>query len=149
MSDLLLLFKVQARVATFLAGLTRDRLVALAEGRMTLGVVDRSPETPRATVETAEAAVEVPGPRRTPTGRTPRSAGETFDPSVTAEKLRSCATPDEGTELLAALNPKVTDLRALAKVLNIPSTGTKDVLAKKILTLTLGSRSKHAALRQG
>jgi hypothetical protein len=47
------------------------------------------------------------------------------------------------------LNREVPDLKVLAKALNIPSTGTKAELPKKILTLTLGGRGKHAPLRHG
>jgi hypothetical protein len=138
MSDLMLLIRVQARVATFLAGMTLDRLVALAEGRLSLAVVDES-----ATRRQPEPEAPIPLPK------TPPRTSAVFDAAGTATRLRNCSTLDEGTDLLATLNPKVAELKALAKALNIPSTGTKAELSKKILTLTLGGRSKHAALRHG
>jgi hypothetical protein len=155
MSDLLLLVKVQARVATFLAGLTLDRLVDLAEGRLALTVVDDAPDASSHHLAVrVDAPVEVNQRRRstaTPSrsSRAPRPDGGTFDPGATAATLRSCATLDQGIELLASLDLKAESLRALAKALNIPSSGRKADLAKRILNLTLGSRSKHAALRQG
>jgi hypothetical protein len=155
MSDLLLLIRVQARVATFLAGLTLDRLVALAEGRMGLAVVDEPSETsPRQFASPTAAPVQATRLRSATaaepsTSRTRRPTGDAFDPVATAARLRNCATLDEGTELLAALNLKADGLRALAKALKIPSSGTKTELAKKILALTLSGRTKHAGLRQG
>jgi hypothetical protein len=138
MSDLMLLIHVQARVATFLAGLSLDRLVALAEGRLKLAVVDESPAKPEPD----------------PAARSRfRRLGRELPACSTQRARRSgsgIARPlDEGTDLLAMLNRKVPDLKVLAKALNIPSTGTKAELPKKILTLTLGGRGKHAPLRHG
>jgi hypothetical protein len=106
MSDLMLLIRMEARVATFLAGRPLDRLIALAEGRMTLAVADSSAET--ATPPTAPA-------------KSPPPASAAFDAAGTAARLRNCSTLDEGADLLATLNPKVPDLKALAKALDIPA----------------------------
>ena len=149
MSDLALMLRLQACVTAFLADLSRDRLVALVEGRLELSVTPRSAGSeparlPAAPVPVAPVpAAPVPRARRTP------AAGATFDADAVAATLRACASLDEGTALLAGLNLSAVHLKSLARALNIPPAGRKDEIAKKILNLTLGSRSKHAGLRQG
>lgn len=150
MKDLLALIRIQARIATFLAELTVDRLAALADGRARLAVVDAGDNGTAPSVPAVEPAVTAPpAPRtaRAPAGRTLKAA--TVDAEGVAERLRSCASVDQGAELLADLKLSVASLKEVARALNIPTTGTKDVLTRKILTLTLASRGKHAALSQG
>jgi hypothetical protein len=151
MKDLLILFRVQAKIATFLAELAADQLVALAEGRTRLTIVPGSEQpTDRATgtaaVREISPATAVPAPRAAASRIRPTSS---FDAEEVAAQLRSCATVDQGTELLAKLKPRLADLRELARFLGISAGGTKEVLSKRVLTLTLGSRGKHAALTQG
>lgn len=151
MNDLALLVRLQAEVAKFLAGLSSDLLVALAEGRVTLTVlVDPSSETATVASErSAEAPVEVariPGVRRS---AKQTSKGKLFDADAVVSQLFACETLDEATELLAALDPSLAELKLLAKTLKIPAARTKNDTAKRILTLTVGARSKHAGLRQG
>ena len=139
MSDLTLLVRLQARIATFLAELSADQLVAFAEGRVTLALRDGARQD--------QLAVEA----KPVTTRSPRraSSAESFDGEAIIAQLRSCGTLDEATERLATLRLSAADLKLLAKALNITPGRTKDDTAKRILNLTVGSRSKHAGLRQG
>jgi hypothetical protein len=156
MTDLSLLLRLQARVSAFLAELSRDRMIALIEGRATLAVVEDA-DRPGAVLDDADRR---PGPAATPPGpRPPRqsrprqaaaaSSSASFDAEDVAARLRACETLEQGTELLASLKPKATDLKALAKAFKIAPAPRKEDTAKKILNLAVGSRGKHAALRQG
>lgn len=224
MSDLALLVKLQAQVAVFLADLPADQLLALAEGRASLTVVNGATEArpPALSPATREAPIPSPATGETPipspaTGETPvassasrgaamaapvasgaavaapvasgaasasavtpgapattppptpeipaasrngRSAAaprprkaapnaEPIEPATIIERLRASETVIEATELLARLKLRVADLRLLAKQLQIPGTGNKAELEKRVLHLTVGARSKHAGLRQG
>ncbi|MBU2668393.1 hypothetical protein KOI35_33260 [Actinoplanes bogorensis] len=158
MKDLLLLIRIQARIATFLADLTLDRLVALAEGRAALVVADvaengRTPAAPVVPLQEEPPNIAPPASRRTPVARRPTadrlSADTSFDAEAVAARLRGCETLDQGTALLSELHLKLVDVKALAKYLKVPQTGRKDDIVKKILTIVFGSRSKHAALQQG
>jgi hypothetical protein len=133
MTDLALLLRLQARVSAFLAELSRDRIVALIEGRADLSVVDTVPQRP-----------EQKQPTTQPTPPSP-----SFDADAVATQLRACETLEQGAALLASLKPKAIDLKALAKAFNIAPATRKEDTAKKILNLAVGSRSKHAGLRQG
>lgn len=173
--DISLLLWAQARVATFLAELPAAQILALAEGRATLALLDvagdkASPRTvptppaaPSATVPpsaavpppaTVPSPAAVPPPSATPPvavphARTRAAKDPQFDAYAVAAQLRSCATVDEATERLAAFNLKATELKEVARALNVPVNGRKDEIAKRILTLTVGARSKHAGLRRG
>jgi hypothetical protein len=186
MTDLSLLLRLQARVSAFLAELSRDRMIALIEGRATLAVVEDAarpgaglddPARPGAGLGDAtrpgavlddaarpgavlEDAARRPGSATTRSGpRPPRqsrprqaaaaSSSASFDAEDVAARLRACETLEQGTELLASLKPKATDLKALAKAFKIAPAPRKEDTAKKILNLAVGSRGKHAALRQG
>lgn len=135
MSELALLMRLQARVMTFLADLPVDRLKALAEGRVTLSIVDRLDHPPVAAVPVQSTGA--------------RTNGSSFDAEAVLARLRACESADEGAELLAALKPKSADLKLLVKALNIPLGRTMADNTERILKLTLGGRKKHAALRQG
>ncbi|BBH66693.1 hypothetical protein ACTI_33780 [Actinoplanes sp. OR16] len=149
MSDLALLLRLQACVNSFLAGLSRDRLVALVEGRATLSVTDRVDGRPLAAAPQPRAeAVSPPSPATAPRSRRPSSLA-TIDAESVVVRLRACETRDQGAELLAEINLSAVDLRQVAKALSIPTSGRKDELTKKILLMTLGNRAKHAGLRQG
>lgn len=151
MSDLGLLVRLQARVMAFLAELPTDRLIALAHGRATLAVLDGQDNTrldsvpvvaPPVTRATSPPATMRPAPEQ--------GAKETvqFDPDAVIARLRACETVDEAAALMATLRLKADQLKVLAKVLKIPYGKTKDDTIKKIITLTVGARSKHLALRQ-
>jgi hypothetical protein len=149
MGDIALLLRLQARVATFLAELSTDQLTALAEGRASLVVqngVSNTIATPpvptSAAVETAALhPVAVPRARRSP-------KNAPIDADAVATQLRACDTLDEATERLAKLDLSANNLKLVAKVLNVPASGNKNEIAKRILNLTVGARSKLAALRQ-
>jgi len=138
-SDLALLMRLQARVMTFLADLPVDRLRALAEGRVTLTVVDRAGDLP-------VIPVPAPAPVKANGGR---AKATSLDAEAVAARLLACESADEGAELLATLKPMSADLKLLAKGLNIQPGRTMAENTEKILKLTLGGRKKHAALRQG
>ena len=159
MSDLALLVRLQAKVATFLAELPTDRLIALAEGRASLALladadagsrlaepasVTLRPAAPTTPVEPASTQA-IPSPRR---GRSIPSAALVDTEAVVAQ-LRACESLDEATERLAALNLKAPDVKLVAKALNIPAGRTKDETARRILNLIVGARSKHTTLRKG
>jgi hypothetical protein len=158
MSDLGLLLRLQARVMTFLADLPLARLTALADGRCWLTVVDATtgelaPELaldpePAARPATPSVAAQPPAPSGVPRPK-PLPPPSSFDAETVAARLRSCETVDAGTSLLAGLKLSAVNLKLVAKALNIPPGRTKDETMKKVLSLTVGARGKHAALRQG
>ena len=160
MSDLGLLLRLQARVMTFLADLPLARLTALADGRCRLTVVDATtgelaPEPalepePEPAARPAAPAVAAPPPAPSGVPRPkPLPPPSSFDADAVAARLRSCETVDAGTSLLAGLKLSAVNLKLVAKALNIPPGRTKDETMKKVLSLTVGARGKHAALRQG
>jgi hypothetical protein len=144
-SDLALLMRLQARVTAFLAELSLDRLKALAEGRAKLAVLDAGEGRPAADSPPSVAAI----PRSSTTTNRAKSSSSAFDADAVAAQLLACKSVDEGTELLAGLKPKAADLRLLARALNIQPERTMAENTRTILKLTLGSRNKHAVLRQG
>lgn len=160
MNDLALLVRLQARIATFLAELTPDRLLALAEGGVRLAVVEGGESTSHATGITPSVTF----PERSPVPPSDRKSAEpptasarrgsstlngNFDAESVAAQLRACGTVDEATQRLASLRLSAVNLKLVAKALNIPAARTKDETAKRILNLTVGARGKHAGLRQG
>ncbi|MEU4623888.1 hypothetical protein AB0G04_28430 [Actinoplanes sp. NPDC023801] len=157
MKDLMLLIRVQARIATFLAELAADHLVALAEGRAHLTIVTAAdvPEpvpASAATAAPAPAAASEPVPVPRAAASRPRralAATSSFDAETVAAQLRACATVDQGAELLANLKPRATDLKELARFLGVPPGRNMADTAKRVLTITLASRGKHAALTRG
>ncbi|MEV4625336.1 hypothetical protein AB0J90_03455 [Micromonospora sp. NPDC049523] len=161
-SDIVLLVRLQAQVSTFLAELPADRLVALAEGRASLALLDvgdqaTAPITstrPAASAEYLPAASAVRSPvvgsHASPRARTAATKGvRVVDVDTVIARLRACTTVDEATARLAALSLGVNELKDIARSLGIPVSGRKDDVAKRILSLIVGARSKHAGLRQG
>jgi hypothetical protein len=160
-SDLALLVKLQARVATFLADLSADQLLALAEGRLSLIVADAgSAASPATHVPLSAAAAPVPpvpaeipqqprSPARKARARTAPAKAEPIDAGAVVAQLKAAETIVEATERLVSLKLRAEDLRLVAKELSIPVGGTKAELERRILNITVGSRSKHAGLRQG
>ncbi|WJK39641.1 hypothetical protein O7608_24770 [Solwaraspora sp. WMMA2056] len=153
-------------MATFLADLPSDRLLALVEGRARLALLDlvsdAAPTTaePPPAVPVAAPSVEPvavpaaePAPaqvtRRPPGSRKQTLPDELFDAGAVVTQLRACQTIDEATERLAALKLKKTRLQEIAKTLNVPSSGRMDEVAKRILNLLVAGRGKHANLRRG
>ena len=63
--------------------------------------------------------------------------------------MASSASSDQGAELLAELKPRAADLKDLARFLGVPPGRNMADTAKRILTITLASRGKHAALTRG
>ena len=156
MSDLALLVRLQARVATFLAELSTDQLVDLAEGRTTLvlteGINDRPTPAVISQPSASAVAAEIPPPPRAapiPRPRKRTGPAEPFDAEAIKAQLRACETIDQATELLAALKLTGDNLKQLAKAHNISAGRNKDETARRILNLAVASRSKHAGLRQG
>ncbi|WFE19637.1 hypothetical protein O7621_17070 [Solwaraspora sp. WMMD937] len=166
MRDIELLLRAQASMATFLAELPSDRLLDLVEGRARLALVEPSggvaatTTEPPSVVPVAAPSVEPvavsaadPAPaqviRRPPRSRRQTVPAEPFDAGAVVTQLRACQTIDEATERLASLKLGVNQLRAVAKTLNVPSSGRKDEVAKRILNLLVGGRGKHANLRRG
>lgn len=169
MKDIALLVRLQARVATFLAELPAETLVALAEGRASLAVLDSAGAEPAsvaaapAPVTSVEAAPAAPpkrasrgrtstpvaAPVKVPRARKPAAPVEPFDPDAVVAQLRASKTLEEAGARLAALKLKSPDLKLLAKALNISPARNMAETAKQILNLTVGARGKHAALREG
>ena len=145
-----ILLEAQARVLSFLASLTLDRIIAIVEGRARLTVVDAVENGSMTGSGPAPAVVPTPAPRprsvratRAPASSSPVNADEVV------ARLRACETVDQGTELLADLRLKKPDLQAVARFLGVAAGGTKDQLSRQILNLTVANRGKHAALAQG
>lgn len=159
MSDLALLVRLQAKVATFLAELPNDQLIALAEGRASLAlladgeVVGGSAEPVSIALRPAApiTPIEPPMARPIPPPRRRKSAPTTqpVDAEAVVAQLRASESLDAATERLAALKLKAPELKEVAQALNIPASGTKDVIARRILNLVVGARSKHTTLRKG
>lgn len=169
MNDIALLVRLQARVAAFLAEMPAERLVALAEGRVSLAVVDGTGAEPASVaaapppftnVETVPAVPPVRASRgrksapaappvTVPGARKPAAPVEPFDPDAVVAQLRASETLEEAGARLAALKLKSPDLKLLAKALNISPARNMAETAKRILNLTVGARGKHAVLRQG
>lgn len=163
MRDIDLLLRAQASMATFLAELPFDRLIALVEGRARLALVDSSgavtttaeppPAVAAASVDPVPALPAEPAPtqvsRRSTRSRKQTMPDELFDAGAVVTQLRACQAIDEATERLAALKLNGDQLREVAKTLNVPSSGRKDEVAKRILNLLVAGRGKHANLRRG
>ncbi|WP_433051650.1 hypothetical protein [Dactylosporangium sp. CS-033363] len=145
MSDIALFLRLQARVSAFLAELPADQLAALADGRLSFGVVDGGSGPVAVTAPVASALPITVAPKL----RKPAARNVEFDAEAVVAELRACETVAEATQRLAAHNLSATNLKSVAKTLNIPSSGTKPDLARRILNLLVAARSKHAGLRAG
>ncbi|MCW6008872.1 hypothetical protein K1W54_30655 [Micromonospora sp. CPCC 205371] len=155
MSDLGLLVQLQARVMTFLADLPADQLLALAQGRLSLGVLDGQDTTttvPAVAASLVTQATPPPAstakPRSTRRPRKAAAGTEPFDPNVVIAKLRASETVDEAFALMAGLKLKSAELKAITRVLDIPYGKNMDDTVKSIVTITVGARNKNRALRQ-
>ena len=141
-------------MSVFLAGLPEDRLIALAEGRASFALVDKAGGEAVEPGESDGAAphAEVRQPAREPVASRSRkmtARSDAFDSDAIAAQLIACKSVDEATQQLAVLKLRKDELNSVAKSLNIPPGRNMAETSKRILNLTVGARSKHAALRQG
>ncbi|GAB7047226.1 hypothetical protein [Catenuloplanes indicus] len=157
MTDLAsLVVQVQRRFADFLATLSNDDMLALAEGRAGLSLTDPAGIARTATpVDAPAAPATKPRAARKATGRSaPKTTGPKrgtpsphIDHADVANRLRQMDSIDDGSALLTELKPKVDDLKLIAEHLSTRTTGTKTELTNRILTQAIGARLKFAGLR--
>jgi len=153
-SDIALFVRLQARVATFLAELPEERLLALVDGRATLTVTDGVDAWPAVVVphqaNESSTAVRASPPRPSADVQRPKTAAPeagSIDAATIVRQLRDCQTVDAATAMLAGLKLNLPNTKLVAKELKIPVGGKKDDLARKIINLTVAGRIKHAGLR--
>lgn len=82
---------------------------------------------------------------RQPTARLPAPPKQpAADPNVIARALADTDTREAAQRLLASLNKP--QLEALARTLGVPPTGTKPILADRIVNATVGTRLGRDAI---
>ncbi|MEV4535523.1 hypothetical protein AB0J82_17015 [Asanoa sp. NPDC049518] len=150
MTDLTLFLQLQARIATFLAEQPAERLLALAEGRAMLSLVDGHPRAVPDTMSQPPPAnvVAAPGARRAPAVRRSTAPAD-LDADAIAKSLRAKETLDEATEELAGHKLTVGGLKLVVRALGLIPKGTKADITRQIINQAVGARRKYDGLRQG
>jgi hypothetical protein len=153
------------RVWEFLAAQSNDALVALADGRLRLSLIDpvHTPAESTGVVFFAAPAEEthpvVPAPQakraRHPRAAAPRPAAAapvlavgSPDVAEIADVLRGMESVDAGATYLASLKLRIVDLVAIGAVLGVtvPKATRKDGAVRMVLNQAIGARRKFAGL---
>lgn len=135
MSDTKLSLAILQRISEFLAELPEEHLADLANGKARLTFIPTGATEPHQ-----------PTTRRSTRAKASRAAAPKVDMSETRDALAGMDSREEGREFLDKFRVE-QELRPLARLLGISSSGTKDILIARIVERTIGGRLNSAAIR--